>query len=405
MTRVVGALAAISMVLHGAQAEAQPLPTAIADADMTAVAGSAVIDLAATLVGRAEDSILPPRLFEEGSAWRRSAGVSYRFAKLFALDVPQEDWLRVANHEVFGHGARLRERFSGPIRYSLGVPPPYGSGGGSTSFEFDREPTVEELLAITVGGMEANNVAAGRVGLRAIRQGETTYRDMLRYLLGRLDSVGYIVSTDDELEEEGHDVSDFIRTLRAVTGSDLTADDLRRRAIVGLADPMLAYAVYGVAVSYLWRGRTNVAVPTFRVGEVRYLPALRFQLTPFGTEWVLDNTFVRAGRVTRIAVRSGEAPGARSFGASVHQDSLWTWRQAGVDGDVHAWHQPRILDDGGIQRSTGVAAFATASFPLDAKWVRWATIVVQGGYKTRGFIEGEPLGSGAVLRGGIGLAR
>jgi hypothetical protein len=399
------ALAAVCIVVHASEANGQPSAAALADADMTAAAGSAVIDLAATVVGRAEDAILPPTLFEEDTAVRRAGGVGYRFARLFALDVPQEDWLRVANHEVFGHGARLRERFDGPIRYSIGVPPPYGSGGGSTSFEFNREPTLEEVLAITVGGMEANNIAASRVALRAMREGQSTYRDMLRYLLGRLDTVGYILDTDDELEEPGHDVSDFIRTLRDAAGSDLTAGELKRRAIVGLADPMLGYAVYGLAVSYLWRGRTRVTVPTFTLGGVRYLPALRFHLTSFGTEWVLDNTFVRDLRATRVSVRVGEAPDARSFGAAVRRDAVWTWRRARIDADVSAWHQPRLLDDGGVERSAGGAAFAIASIPLEVRWLRWASVVVQAGYKTRGFIEGEPLDAGVVVRGGIGLTR
>jgi hypothetical protein len=405
MTGLRAVLAAACIVGHPFPAAGQTLAAAVADPDMTPAAGSAVIDLVATLVGRAQDSVLPPRLFDEDTALRRSAGIAYRFTKLFALDVPEEDWLRVANHEVFGHGARLRERFDGHIGYTIGVPPPYGGGGGSTSFEFDREPTVEEVLAITVGGMEANTVGASRVALRAIRQGEATYRDMLRYLLGRLDAVGYILGTDDDLEEEGHDVSEFIRTLREATDSDLTAADLRRRAIVGLADPMLGYAVYGLVVTYLWRGDSKLTVPAFHVGGIRYLPALRFQLTPFGTEWVIDNTFVRAARATHVAVRIGEAPGARSFGVSVHRDAVWTWRRAQIDADVYAWHQPRVLDDGGVERSTGVAALATASVPVDVKWLRWASVVLQGGYKTRGFIEGEPLGAGVVVRAGLALAR
>jgi hypothetical protein len=405
MNRLLAGVATVCVLVHASRVTGQTLAAAVADPDMTPVAGSATIDFAATLVGRAQDSLLPPVLFAEDTVLRRSAGIGYRFAKLFALDVPEEDWLRVANHEVFGHGARLRERFDGPITYTVGAPPPYGGGGGSTSFEFDREPTTEELLAITVGGMEANNVGASRVAVRAIRQGEATYRDMLRYLLGRLDAVGYILGTDDDLEEEGHDVSDFIRALRETTASDLTAASLRRRAIIGLADPMLGFAAYGLVVTYLWRGHGQLAVPAFHVGDMRYLPALRFQLTPFGTEWVIDNTFVRRLRATHVAVRIGEAPGARSFGASVHRDAVWMWRRAQIDADLYAWHQPRILDDGGVERSTGAAALATASVPVDVKWLRWATVVLQGGYKTRGFIEGEPLGAGVVVRAGLGLAR
>jgi hypothetical protein len=405
MNRLACGAAIVCLAVCAPPAHGQTIPAALADPGLTPIAGSSLVDLVATLVGRAEDAVLPARLFEEDTLLRRSAGVSYRFARLFGIDAPQEEWLRVANHEVFGHGARLRERFDGRIRYKVGVPPPYGGGGGSTSFDFDRQPTVEELLAITVGGMEANAVGASRVALRAVHDGEAPYRDMLRYLLARLDAIGYIVATDDDLEEEGHDVSDFLRILREVAGSDLRPADLRRRAIVGLADPMLAYAVYGLAVSYLWRGRTGVAVPTFRIGDVRYLPALRFYLAPFGSEWTLDNTIVRAHRATRLSLRLGDAPGGRSFGASVHRQSVHTWRRARIDADVHAWRQPRILDDGALDRSIGAAAFATASIPLDVTGLRWATVVLQAGYKTRGFIEGEPLGAGVVVRGGVGLTR
>jgi hypothetical protein len=396
-------LVALALLAHPGRTDAQPVPSALFDVHQSPAAGSALVDLVGTLVGRAEDRVLKPRLFEEETRLRRSAGVAYRFVKLFGLDLPQEEWLRVANHEVFGHGARVRERFDAAIDYTVGVPPPYGGGGGSTSIRFDREPTVEEVLAITVGGMEANNVAASRIALRAIARGTAPHRDLLRYVLGRLDTVGYILDTGDDPESEGHDVSDFVITLRDVTGSNVTPRSLRRRALIGLADPVLGYAVYGLAVSYLWRGDADARIPAFRIGQARYVPALRFQLAPFGTEWVMDNTFAGAMPVTRVSLRLGGAPGAGSFGASVYREAVWISRRARIDADLHAWRQPRVRDDGEMPRATGAAAYATLSSPIEAKWLRWAVLVVHGGYKTRGFVEGEPLGAGFVLRGGLGL--
>ena len=396
-------LVALCILVRPGPVEAQPTPTALFDADMTPFAGSAVIDFTGTVLGHLEDTLLPSRLFDERSTLRRSAGASYRFGKLFLLDVPQEAWLFVVNHEVFGHGARLRELFDGPITYQIGVPPPYGSVGGSTSFTFDRRPEVEELLSITIGGMEANNVNASRIALRAIARGKASYREMLRYFFARLDTTAYILRTDDEPEDEGHDVSDFIVLLRRIAGSDLTPDELRHRAVIGMADPLLAYSVFGLAWSYVWRGEAEGPVPAIPVGRYRYLPALRLQLTPYGTEWVVDNTFVRDAHATRVALRFGEAPGERGFGVSLHRDALWMSRRARIDADVHAWHQPRIQDDGSIEDVNGVAALATVSAPLHAKWMRWASVVVQGGYKMQGFIEGEPLGSGFMLRAGVGI--
>ena len=402
MIRILFSVLCLSFAAPDAAAQG---PAALIDAEMTPGAGAALVDFVGTALARVEHTVLPPRLFEEDTRLRRSLGVSYRFAKLFALDLPQEEWLRVANHEVFGHGARLRERFDGPIGYTIGVPPPYGGGGGSTSFSFDREPTLEEVLLITVGGMEANNVGASRIALRAITRGESSYRDLLRYLLLRLDTPGYISSTGDDPEREGHDVSDFLVTLREAGGSTVTARDLRRRALIGLADPLIGYAVYGLAVAYLWRGDDDAPVPTFRLGSLRYLPALRFQLAPFGTEWVMDNTFAGGAGATRVSLRIGEAPGAQAFGASLHRENVWSWRRARIDADIHAWSQPRLLDTGLRGRSAGGAALVTVASPLDVRWLRWAELVVQGGYKTRGFLEGERLNSGLMLRAGVAVIR
>src|SRR5215510_2552804 len=127
---------------------------------MTVGAGATIAVAIGDMVGQAEDPIVPVRLFEERGIGRRGANIAYRFVRFTLFDLPQEQFLLVANHEIFGHGGRLRERFDGPIGYRVDAPPPYGHGGGATSFDFDREPSIHEVLAISAGGMEANTLAA-----------------------------------------------------------------------------------------------------------------------------------------------------------------------------------------------------------------------------------------------------
>jgi hypothetical protein len=56
--------------------------------------------------------------------------MSYRLLRQIFVDAPKERLLMVANHEVFGHGARLRGLFDGPIGYRIRMPPPHVKTSG-----------------------------------------------------------------------------------------------------------------------------------------------------------------------------------------------------------------------------------------------------------------------------------
>ncbi len=135
-------------------------PAILVDRDMTVAAGSQLVAATAAAVAAAENTVVPNRLFHDRNSATRTANIAYRFGRLAFFDLPQESFFAVLNHEVFGHGARLREFADGPISYHFDAPLPYGAGGGSTSFTFDREPRPQELLALSAGGMEASSVAA-----------------------------------------------------------------------------------------------------------------------------------------------------------------------------------------------------------------------------------------------------
>ena len=280
-----------------AQPAAPPPTPLLVDRWMSPGAGATVTNGVARLVAHGEDQFVPLRLFSDEGKLRRGTNAGYRLLKLALFDDPQENWLRVANHEVFGHGGRLRELFDGHISYKLPAPPPYGPGGGATFFEFSRTPTVEEILAVGVGGMEANYVMARAIAQDALTEGRWNYRDAIRYYYSEYDTIHYIRSVHP-LEEEGHDVGDFLRIYNNVATrageKTISERQLRRSVLVSFANPLIAYSYYSTFISYVWQGRTTAPVPMIHVGATRYLPMVRFHLTSFGTEFVLDNAFVRA---------------------------------------------------------------------------------------------------------------
>ena len=408
------ALAALSMLAGCAvPAAAQETSAVLFDRQMSVGAGASVTAAVGEMVARAEEAFLPARLFVERGVARRTANIAYRFSKLVFFDLPQEQWLTVANHEVMGHGARLRERFDGAIRYTIDAPAPYGLGGGATFFSFDRHPTSAELLAVSTAGMEADAVAARVVADRAFTDGRLPWRTAIRYLNFELDTLYYVSGTGDVLEAEssGHDVAAFLRTYAEVAAAAgapaLTPRTLRREVLASLANPMIGIAAYAIG-RYVWTGAADAAVPAFSIGGVRYLPLVRYQLTPFGTEWAVTNHLSGRRWPSRIEVRFGRAPGVRPWGIGVERRSVATVRSWRIDVGADVWRQPDVaqrVEPLSRRLETGMLLRSRAERPLLPVWfsAERATAILDVGVKSAGFVPGQPLGAGLVLRIGIGI--
>ena len=379
-----------------AQPAAPPPTPVLIDRWMSPGAGATVTNGVARLVAGGEEQFVPLRLFEDEGKLRHAANATYRLFKFALFDEPQENWFRVANHELFGHGGRIRELFDGRISYQLPAPPPYGRGGGATFFEFDRVPTVEEVLAVTVGGMESNYLVARALAQDAMTAGTWNYRDALRYLYTEYDTIHYIRSVGP-IEEAGHDVGDFIRIYNGVAteaGEDtISSSELRRNVLVSFANPLIAYSYYSSFVSYVWQGRTTAPVPMIHLGATRYLPMMRFHLTSFGPEFVLDNAFVRNGRFIDATVTWGQTVGSRTWSLGGLGTRLVSGKDWTIGGAGRVWHRP----DWGGQFAV------TASRQLAARGAHAFAFVAEGGFKTDGFAPGDRLHQGAFLRIGTAL--
>ena len=409
MLRLVSATVLLALTIARISAAQDAVPVLV-DTDMTVGAGATITAGIGAAVARVEDMFVPARLFAEQGIARRAANITYRVLKLTYFDVPQEQWLMVANHELMGHGARLRERFAGPIGYTIDAPAPYGPGGGSTFFRFDREPSSYELLAISAAGMEANAVAARLVADAAFREARMRPRDAIRYLGFELDTLNYVLSTGDDPEEPGHDVSDFVQEYNALAASlgtpPVAPRTLRREVLVSLANPMLGFAVYGIG-RYVWNGATDVRVPALTIAGVRYLPLVRYQLTPYGTEWALTNHLAGRGWPTRVDVRVGRSPGSRPWGVGIERLNVAALRSWRIDAGVELWRQPSIAGPDAPARAAqlGIQVRGRAERPLVPVWFssRRATLIIDAAGKTAGFVPGQPLRGGVVVRAGVGV--
>jgi hypothetical protein len=316
----------------------------------------------------------------------------------------------VVAHEVFGHGSRLREIGAHNIRYSFDAPIPYGRGGAVTRFSGDVLVTRADALAIDTAGIEAQNVLADQIGRQALAAGALRYREAWLYLESRLDGLRYIRSVSPH-SSEGHDVRAFLLDINddcdPPACTPLSASVLKRRALSMLADPLLGSAAYSWAMSYIVQGRAFGplwAIPLPHA--MRYVPALRFEMTPNGTEWATDHHFVHEGHLMTVTVGVADTLAARAWRVGVFADDIvrrdrWTGAV-----EVNVWRQPS-LDSSPADQTMQIGAFAALTARIRAgpsAFGQRASWFLQGGYKSDGFVRGERVRAGALARVGVSVS-
>jgi hypothetical protein len=143
----------------------------------------------------------------------------------------------------------------------------------------------------------------------------------------------------------------------------------------------------------VWQGHTTAPVPMIHFGATRYLPMLRFHLTSFGPEFVLDNAFVRNGRFIDVTATSGQTIGSRTWSVGVLGTRLATVKQWTIGGEGTVWHRPEWGGQFAVTTSREIATSGGHSLAF----------VAEGGFKTDGWAPGDRLHQGAFLRIGAAL--
>ncbi|MEJ7810382.1 MAG: hypothetical protein WKG32_08205 [Gemmatimonadaceae bacterium] len=405
-----------ALAQRGAATAAGTVPTVpypiLIDDGWTSVAGATTALTLHRALYELEDRLLPVSVARGADMGARSVDFFYRFAKVIFVDNALDAYGATVTHEYVGHGARAREFGFRDVRYRFGAPFPFGGEAyteyGSPSGWRLLSPTEEALL--TVAGIEANNVGGKLNQLRAVRRGSMHYHDALAHLVAYFDGFGYVLGTNPADTSMGHDILAYLGVSAArygVRGS--RSGDVRRlqrQALLSLLNPYHLSALYGVA-SYVEFGRERVRLPALRLrGGVRYVPWLRTALTPFGTDVVLENAFVRGERLLDLSVRVGDGRYRAAWGLGMLAAGALRTGAASLDVTADAWRQPAITVGGATIRERrggyGGALSGTVTWELPPVPLVHAPlgVVVQLGYKTPGFLEGERLDRGVIARAG-----
>jgi len=384
------------------------------DSYMTPAAGAEDLLAAQHISASAEDRWLPLKIGAERSRSTLALGLMYRGGKFLALDIPQDHFLMVVAHEVFGHGARFRELGEGSLRYGFDAPIPYGSGDAVTKFNgrFPISPLAN--LNVTAAGIEGQHALADAILDRAVARGRLHYREAWLYFESRLTAISYTLSASPT-SAQGHDIADYLDEFHiacVAPCSPLTRNYVQRRSLLGLADPLVYYSVYGFAVSYIGNGSTTGPMPLIPLGRgMRVLPSLGYALAPYGGEYTVRAAFqsehrAQQGgmRLANIAVRIGNTGGSSTWGVDGRALDVARLRGLRIGIAANVWRQPHLLADqtsDALHVGGGIVGTTIVPFPraLRSQWSEG--IYVSAGYKSQGFVPGEQLAGGAVVRAGI----
>ncbi len=408
-------LLVFSFLVKAHAATAQATYTIEIDRNLSAPVGAENLLTVHRALYALENRFLKPRLFDESTAGRKSAGMLYRLGKTVLVDNVADHLVMLTQHEVFGHGARLREFGFERISYRLSVVPPYGRGDGSASGLTApyRRTTRHERISVITGGSEANTLLSNSIRSRWLQRGRIHSREIVLYLLASLDLTGYILQTRfSSGDGANNDIRNYLRELNALEGHHdrndyrLTLKSLSIQSMIRFLDPTVLRAMYAYSVPYLLRGMDDTSLPALRFGRVEYLPSIRLGLTPFGSVVHLENLFVASGRVLNVHVRYG-IPAFHHFGGfGVTYNHLDVHRDITLGSRIEFWHQPPLLLGGKTARTKakgiGGGLWADVRYRLSSIDLAPA-LSLRIGYKTDGFLEGEPLHRGLVMRFGVGF--
>lgn len=326
----------------------------------------------------------------------------------------------VTQHEVFGHGFRVRTFHSegGKVKkYTFKTPPPYGLGGAATHFRLKSSKiTPFQYNSIISGGVEATSILALRLKLQWLQTGYVNSAQASLYNYAQQDLTNYILASQSRIsffganEAEG-DIQVYVDILNdSLPKGHLTEQDLKKRLWLNYADPFTYYAL-GAWWMYLIWGE-QLKIPMIPIGSYGYLPGLRFGLTPFGPEYYLENFLVHEKKPIYFYLRGSEFAGLRSYGFGIEHAYLWTVGDTPWGFRLDAWLQPDVPYKANSSNNLNTFDYQHQAhyknrFGLalsvigHIKMTKASSIFFQAGGKTTGFLPGETLCPSAIIRLGF----
>lgn len=313
-------------------------------------------------------------------SWKMCAA---RAGELALLYLPLNYFLSAVQHEVFGHGYRIRDINHGIVwgaSYEFTLPPPYGPGNALTNFYIDPDRiTTTDLSLISIAGFEAQSILAWQTKYNWLQASTIDGRETALYLVSQLGINLYATGDGDD---PGHDIDGYLMALNLTyPKEELTESRIRALSWMNLADPFLYYSAFA-SIYYISKGK-SLPIPMIPICDWGYLFGAHLGLTPFGPEYYMDNFLLKESRPIYFYIKGGAHAENQYFGAGFYSPKL-------IRRDK--WSLGMRLD-GWSQTQWGISSSLIASYHHKKSGIK-----AEIGYKTTGYLPGYSIYAQPILR-------
>lgn len=367
---------------------------------------------------------------------------SCRFAEMGLVWCPLSYVTKVVQHEVFGHGYRIRDlgakkvQLSGyTIQFKL---TPWGLKLKNASTSYYPNPNTynySDNLLMAIGGVEANSILAHNLVMSWLSKGQVDGRQAPLWYYAYMNLPHYInsirwIRNIEDAAQSGHDIAGYLVTLNYIYpyGGPGQCARLKNRALAAsFLNPFTYIAAYSACSYVLFN--SAVSIPSIPLHGMHFLPAYRLGLTPFGPEDIIEFFYwVKGYSPICVYWKRGEFSLNQymGFGFECQKMALSTIGDFGLKLDL--WHQPYMLsrisdyqgpvirgypgyeyyvDDiykgytheelFGSHFGGALSIFYQKSLQNDPNTNLW----LQLGYKTKGFLPGETYKHAPIVKVGV----
>lgn len=348
----------------------------------------------------------------------------------------------VPNHEIFGHGFRMREIGGLKPKYSMFYAVPTDNARLTHLKEtLPPKEYLQKEIVVWLGGIEASQVLTKQVTLHCLREQRITLAQAWLFLQGTIDGIGYTNSAaspgptlDDlgllarainhpdqsssslysadglplnlrTLHAKGyiHDVRNYVTKINALYDAKalkaLDVQQVKSAYMLNYLDPFGVYSLYYLAFEYLIKGNLHWKYPMIPIGEVGYLPGLKCIMTPYGLEKQLVNYLRYRHMSAQVFINYGQHYAHKSYGIGGQCNAIPVNDYLSLGGRLYVWKQPQLFTAAPADAPSKLGIMATVIG--EYAFNQYFGFISHAGYKTQGYLQGECLASGFSF--GLGM--
>jgi hypothetical protein len=384
------------------------------DYPMTALAGTPTVLSFQKKLTAWEDSILPRQFRGDTTLFEHRRSVLLRLGRMLLIDAPLETIVMAMESDPFGHYARMREFDLSGGSLKFGAPIPFWKP--MNQFQFDMsvigaQASRQQLAMVAAGGLETSQIASEMLGHRWMLRKNMFYRESLHFLRLQSAMAVSVFSASNDQANRSTAVDNWLyygnRAYGFYSEYKYTASDLKRDyALATFTNPLLYISLNHVFRQYLFHGKDSIPMPAIKIGYGKtMMPWARYSFNPYGGEWIPELNFTKNRQMISLFARVGTGAFAQNYGGGVRLFNIRRSTELQLNAQIEYWYQRFLYLNWGNQETLpvgwGGAATVTGYYKVSKVWNHSMSIMLQAGYKTKGYMEGEMWKGTPIIRGGV----